>query len=332
MAITLADAALNTQDDYDATVINEFRKSNALLDIMQFAQAVNPAGGGATLEYSYRRQITQRGADFRKLNSEVIPDKVTTQKFSTTLAEIGGSYEIDRRIAHIGAAATDEVTLQTENLIAATNAKFVDAIINGDTAVDEDGFDGLNKALTGSTTELEAGADLSTFTSAESALPVIDAMDELSASLDGTPTAFIVNRAVFNKLRAAGRRANLYVESPVSDLTTSNGLDVFRFMFGGALLIDAGEKSGSSDPVIPIDDDGTTSIYAVRIGLNGFHGVTTTGGNVVQTKFPNFTDAGAVKRGEVFLENVGVALKSTKAAAVLRNVKIRPAATDPVNP
>ena len=65
MAITLAQAALNTQDDYNVTVINEFRKSNALLDVMQFAQAVNPAGGGATMDYSYRRQVTQRGAQFR---------------------------------------------------------------------------------------------------------------------------------------------------------------------------------------------------------------------------------------------------------------------------
>lgn len=326
MAITLADAELNTQDDYDTTVINEFRKSNALLDVMQFAQAVNPAGGGATLEYSYRRQITQRGADFRKLNTEYTPDKVTTEKHSTTLAELGGSYEIDRRIAHLGSASSDEVALQTENLITATNAKFTDAIINGDTAVDEDGFDGLDKALVGSTTELtDVNADWSSFTNAESALPVIDTIDELQAELDGPATVLIANKAVMAKLRAAGRRANMYVSSPVEGLTQDNGLAVVRHTFGGVVLIDPGTKAGSNEDIIPIDSaTGTTSIYAVRIGLSGFHGVTTNGGNIVRTKFPDFSGTGAVKRGEVYLENVGAALKATKAAAVLRNVKVRP--------
>lgn len=326
MPITLADAALNTQDDYDASVINEFRKSNALLDIMQFTQAVNPAGGGATLDYSYRRQITQRGADFRAINSEYVPAAVTTQKFSTHLAEIGGSYEVDRRIAHLGNAASDEVALQTSNLISAVNAKFTDAIINGDTAVDANGFDGLNKALVSSSTELTTGVDMTALTDAASAMPIIDAIDELASVMDGPANAYITNRAVFNKLRAAARRANMYVEAPVNGLTLDNNLPVVRFMYGSALIIDAGEKAGSADPIIPIAADGTTSIYAVRIGLNGFHGVTTVGGNIIQTKFPNFTDAGAVKKGEVFLENVGVALKSTKAAAVLRNVKVRPGA------
>lgn len=328
MAITLAQAALNTQDDYDASVINEFRKSNALLDVLQFAQAVSPAGGGATMDYSYRRQITQRGADFRPINSEYTPDEVTTQKFTTSLAEIGGSYEIDRRIANLGSAASDEVSLQTSNLITAVNAKFTDAIINGDTTVEEAGFDGLDKALTGSTTELDGGAlDWSAFTSAESSLPVIDGIDELMAELDGPATVLIANKAVMAKLRAAGRRANMYVSSPVEGLNQDNGLTVVRHTFGGVILIDPGAKAGSNDPIIPIAADGTTDIYAVRIGLNGFHAVTTAGGNIVRTKFPDFATAGAVKKGEVYLENVGAALKATKAAAVFRGVKVRPAVT-----
>lgn len=323
MAITLADAALNTQDDYDTAVISEFRKSNALLDLLQFTQAVNPAGGGATLDYSYRRQVTQRGADFRKINTEYVPAFVKTEKHTAHLAELGGSYEIDRRIAHLGSAASDEVTLQTTNLVQAVNAKFNDAVINGDTAVEVDGFDGLDKALTGSTTENTAGADFSAVTTTDSALGIVDVIDELTSELDGQPTALIANRAVMAKLRAAGRRADLYVASPVSGLSTDTSLPVYRHTFGGITLIDPGTKAGSNDDVIPIEEDGTTSIYAVRFGLNGFHGVTTVGGNVIQTKFPDFSTAGAVKRGEVFLENVGVALKATKAAAVLRKVKVR---------
>lgn len=324
MAITLADAALNTQDAYDTTVINEFRKASALLDILQWEDAVNPAGGGATLTYSYRRQENQRRAQFRPLNTEYEPEHVTTKKISVDLAELGGSYELDRRIAYLGPAATNEIALQTANVIQATTAKFTDAVINGDTAVDAAGFDGLDKALTGSTTESTEGFDLSQPITQDNAFNAIDAIDELTSVLDGPVTALVCNRVMFNKLRAAGRRANMHVISPVAGLTQNNGIDVHRELFGSAVLIDAGTKDGTNDPVIPIEADGTTSIYAVRIGLNGFHGVTTAGGNIVRTKFPDYSTPGAVKTGEAYLENVAVALKTTKAAAVLRGVKVRP--------
>lgn len=326
MPITLAQAALNTQQDYDTNVINEFRKSNALLDAMEWDQAVNPAGGGQTLDYGYRRQVTQAEAHFRKINTEYTPGSVRTEKHSITLAELGGSYEIDRRIAHLGPARTNEIALQTTNKITAANAKFNDAVINGDTAVEEDGFDGLDKALTGSSTELfdVTGTDWSSFTDAVSAMPVLDALDDLQAELDGPATALVANKYALSKMRAAARRANMFVSEPVAGLLLPDGRQVTRQTIGGVLVLDPGEKAGTNDLVIPLDPtEGTTSIYAVRIGLNGFHGVTTAGGNIVRTLLPDFSTAGAVKTGEVYLENVGVALKATKAAAVLRNVKVR---------
>ena len=65
-----------------------------------------------------------------------------------------------------------------------------------------------------------------------------------------------------------------------------------------------------------------SSLYAVRLGLDGFHGVSTLGGNLVETWLPDFTKAGAVKTGEVEMGPVSVALKATKAAAVARSIKL----------
>lgn len=323
MAITLAQAKLNTQDDYDTTVIDEFRKDSPLLDAMPFQQSVNPAGGGATLDYSYRRLVTQATAETRALYSEYSKQNVTTEKITGTLAEIGGAYEIDRRIAHLGSAATDEIALQTAQKIKAARARFNDEVVNGDTAVDADGFDGLDKALTGSSTEITGGKDWSAFVDAVSYLTVLDDLDELQSELDGPGTMLIANKAVLMKVRAAARRANLYTKSPVDGLTSPSGAPLTREMVGDLVLVEAGEKAGSNDPVIPVDSTGTTDIYIVRLGLDGFHGVTTAGGNIVRTKLPDFSTAGAVKTGEVYLENVGVALKATRAAAVLRSVKVR---------
>ena len=43
MPITLADAKLNTLEDYDPAIIDEFRKNSPLLDSLIFDTAVNPA-------------------------------------------------------------------------------------------------------------------------------------------------------------------------------------------------------------------------------------------------------------------------------------------------
>ena len=66
---------------------------------------------------------------------------------------------------------------------------------------------------------------------------------------------------------------------------------------------------------------GLTDLYAVRFGLDGFHGVSVPG-QLINTWLPDFSTAGAVKTGEVEMGPVAVVLKATKAAAVLRNVKV----------
>lgn len=327
MAITLADAKLNTQEDYDPAVIDEFRKSSALLDAMIFDTAVNPASGGATLDYGYRRLITQVGADFRAVNTEYTDSNVTTAKFSTTLAVLGGSFSIDRILSNLGPAASNEVTLQMGQKIKGATTKFCDAVINGDTAVDANGFDGLDKALLGSDTEIGTSGtvDWSDFdTDPRAEHKALDVIDEFLSNLDGAPTLLLGNSKVLARVRAAARRAGQYVKSPVEDLLGPGGRPIERETYGGVTFVDPGNKAGTNDPIIPVDaDEGTTSLYAVRIGLDGFHGVTTTDGQLVKTWLPDFTTAGAVKKGEVELGPVGVALKATKAAAVLRNVKVR---------
>lgn len=326
MAITLEQAKLNTLADYDPAIIDEFRKGSALMDLMVFDTAVNPAGGGATLTYGYRRVSKQRGAAFRALNTEYVPGQAETTQHYVNLVPLGGSFQIDRVLANIGPTASNEVSFQMAQVIKSSNAKFVDAVINGDTAVEASGFDGLDKALTGTTTELTGGKDWSALTTADSAHKIVDDLDELLSALDGAPTALIGNTRTLAKLRAAARRANMYTKSPVEGLMNANGRPVEREMIGDITIIDAGFKpsaAATNDPVIPVDSAaGTADLYAVRIGLDGFTGVTTTGGQMLTTWLPDFTTAGAVKTGEVELGPVAVALKATKAAAVLRDIKL----------
>ena len=93
-------------------------------------------------------------------------------------------------------------------------------------------------------------------------------------------------------------------------------------MYNGIPLIDLGAKPGSNNDIIGTSQvDGTSSIYFARIGLDGFHAVSMAGVAPVQTWLPDFTTAGAVKKGEVEMI-AAVALKATKAAGVFRGLKI----------
>ena len=144
-------------------VIDEFAKASFLFNNLTFDDCVSPTGGGATLTYAYTRLITQPTAQFRAVNEEYTPQEVEKQRYTVDLKVFGGAFEIDRVISNMG-GIVNEVTLQMQQKIKAAAALFNDTVINGDSAVDAKAFDGLDKALTGSSTEFipTAAIDLST--------------------------------------------------------------------------------------------------------------------------------------------------------------------------
>lgn len=319
MALTLEAAKALTTDAVQIGVIDEFQKSNWLMQNMQFADAVSTVGGGSTMTYSYNRVITQPTADFRKINAEYTPQEVTTQRYNVDLAIFGGSFSIDRVLAGMNGLA-DQVTLQVEQKIKAASALFNDSVINGDTATNAAAFDGLEKALTGSSTEVTptAAIDLSDSAAIDTNYKAfLDQVDLFLANLDGMPSGLLMNATALAKFRAVARRSSAY--QLVMD---QFGRQVESY--NGVPLVNLGTKAGSNDPVVPINSEkGTTSIYAVRLGLDGLHGVTTQGGTqLIRTWLPDFSTSGAVKTGEVEML-AAIALKATKAAGVLRNVKVK---------
>ncbi|WP_371517994.1 major capsid protein [Kitasatospora sp. NBC_01300] len=336
MAITLADAKINTQDAIDLQVIDEFAKSSWLLDNMIWDPAVNPAGGGATLSYGYTRLVTERSAAFRPLNTEYAKGQAKRQRYSVDLSPLGGAFEIDRTIAELGPAASAEVNFQMLQTIKAANAFFSEQVITGKrvtTPGAEAGFDGLDKALAGSVTEMGAGGSLDwtgTTLGADTAKVhnALDILDEFLGLLDGVPSALLGNKKTIARVRSLARRAGYYSR-------TENSFGQTVESYNGIPFVDLGAVAGSNNPVIPIESrdvdgagpggqiTGLSDIYALRLGIDGFHGVTTTSGKLVRQWLPDFDRAGAVKVGEVELGPVATVLKATRAAAVLRNVKVQ---------
>lgn len=321
MPITLVEAQKNVQDALQMGIIDEFRKSNYILDNITFDDAVSPTGGGATLTYAYTRLTTQPTAAFRAVNSEYTPQTTAKQRYSCDLKVFGGSYEIDRIIAGMGGIA-NEVTTQSQQKVKAAQALFNDTVINGDSATDANAFDGLEKALTGSTTEYIPGSaiDLSTSSAIDANYKVfLDVLDEFLMGLDGQPSFIGGNLKLIAKIRACARRAGMY-------MTSKNDFGQQIESYGPIPLVDLGAKAGTNNPVVPIltatGSEGFTSLYAVRMGLDGFHGVSMAGQPPVKTWLPDFSNAGAVKKGEVEMV-AAVALKATKAAGVMRKIKVQ---------
>lgn len=318
--ITLAEASKQLQDDLQSGVIDEFRKNNFLLDNLTFDDVVSPTGGGATMTYSYLRLITQPTAAFRAINSEYTPQEVTKEKYHADLKVFGGSFQIDRIIANLGGAAK-ETTLQLQQKIKAAQALFNDTVINGDSGVDSNAFDGLEKALAGSSTEYIPGTaiDLSSSSAVDTNYKVfLDMLDEFLSGLDGTPSFIAGNTKLMAKIRACARRAAAYQ-------VTKNDFGSQVESYNGIPFVDLGAKAGTNDPVVPIGVDanaGLTSLYTARLAMDGFHGISMAGQPPIKTWLPDFTTAGAVKTGEVEMV-AAVALEATKSAGVMRKIKVQ---------
>ena len=78
---------------------------------------------------------------------------------------------------------------------------------------------------------------------------------------------------------------------------------------------------GEATSDVVATEDGKTCIYAVSLGLDGFHGISPQGDGVIHSFMPDLNTPGAVKTGEVELV-AGVALKNTLKAAVLKDIAI----------
>lgn len=315
MAVTLAQAKLNVTDDLQLGIIDEFAKSSFLLNNIPFDDCVSPVGGGATLTYGYTRLVTQPTAEFRAVNGEYSTHEVEKQRYTTDLKVFGGAYEVDRIIAGMGGIA-DEVALQSAQKVKAASALFSDTIINGNSSADAKVFDGLDVAVTGTDTEYTPAAPIDLSTSAAvtaNAVAFVDAVDEWLGTMDGVD-AILCNAKMLAKFRAVARRMGMYQ-------VKMNDFGQKVEYYGETPLVDLGAKAGSNEPIVGIND-GKTSLYAVRFGIDGFHAISMAGQPPVKIWLPDFSTAGAVKKGEVEMV-AGCALKSTKAAGAFRDIKVQ---------
>lgn len=353
MPVTLAQAQVNTQTDIDFAVIDNLRRYSWLLDQVVFDDTVSPGTGGGTLTYGYVRLTAARSAQFRALNSEYTPSIATRASYNVQLKPLGGAFTVDRVLARLGSAASNEISFQMQQLLTATRTKFQDELINGDTAVDANGYDGLDKILVGSPTEFvpltegETSGILDwsrgTIDTQAEAMAQLDIVDDwlsrivpshvgggdqgMAGALPPGVKAILGNTRSITRMRALARWAGIYTQ-------TKDDLGRVIEYYGPWALQDLGDNAMGTAPIIPNETrthggsagSGTsanlTDLYAASFGLDALHGASVAGNPLVQTWMPDFASSGAAKEGEIEMGPAAVVVRNVKACGALRNVKV----------
>lgn len=322
MAITLAEMREGMSDKVTAGVIDTFLQESVVLQDLPFDDAVT-AAGGSTLTYGYVQEKTPGQSSFRALNTEYTPNQATVEKKTTDLKVFGGAFQIDRVLKQ-AEGMYNNVAFQVKKKVQTSVATFHDSMINGDSAVDANAFDGLDKFLVGSETEYNTDGtiDLSTQTALiANASAFYEKLKKL-ISVTGAD-ALYVNEDMALKIETVAAHLGYKTES---EDAFGRKYTAIASSKGAVKICDLGNvvnAEGKKTPIIGVDGTGLTDIYAVHYSVDdGFHGVTLTGNSGVTQYLPDFTKPGAVKTGEVEMVAC-VALKKTDAAGVLRNVKIR---------
>ena len=325
MSITLADSKVGLADHVDQKVIDEFRRDSFILDRLTFDNAVSPGTGGSTLTYGYLQLKTPSVAEGRKLNSEYqAGEAIKTQK-AVNLKIFGGSFEVDRVLE--GTAASSEISFQLAEKIKAVKNKFHYDFINGkstakgNAGTDVTPFDGLDALVTGTNTEEKnatAPFDMSSAAKIkENASEFMYALDNWLSKLSEKPDALLVNSKTATMLKTVAKIQGYYDRS-------KNDFGQKVETYDEIAIVDMGGyfDGTSTKMCVPIDaKTGTTSIYAVKFGLDAVHAVSPKGDKIIATYLPDLSVPGAVKLGEVEMV-AAIVSKDTTKAGVFRNVQV----------
>lgn len=313
MALTLKQAKELSQDKLTNEVIDEFRQS-PLMDAMVFDNTIKPQGG-SSLFYSYNKITTQPTADARKINNEYTAQETVTEAETTQLKVFGGAYEIDRVIANDEVQVVNHIAFQSQQKAKAAKAKFHDMFINGDASVNADEFTGIDKYIVDAKVH-DKKVDIDLSSSAlvkENAHELLYALRQLSKGTEGFTHILMNSDAYAVFLSASDVLPNIRYSRD------EMGNEVYHY--GNARIVDMGFKPGTNDEVIETKEDGTTSIYGVRIAQDGVHAVSPDGSDLVKIFYPDMEAPGAVKTGEVEMVSA-VVVKNTNAAAKISGLKV----------
>jgi len=256
MAISLAEAAVLSEDDLQRGVIETFVWESYILDRLPLM----PIEGNA---YAYNEELTLPGAAFRAVNTGYTESTGTVNQLTETLSILGGDADVDTFIQQTRSNLNDQRAVQTKMKVKAAVATYQDAFINGDNGANAEEFDGLINRLTGAQVIATGTNGLPIVGADDSARHLfLDRVDELLSLVVGGADALYMNKAARTKMANSARRLGFW--------------DRQRDEFGRTVelyndipMLDLGVDLASADILPWTEDEGTStgvcsSIYAVH--------------------------------------------------------------------
>lgn len=311
MALTLAESAKLSQDDLQRGVLETFVIESPVLDRIPFLTIQGNA-------YAYNEEATLPGVEFRAVNNGYSESTGTVNPKSEKLVILGGDADVDRFIVQTRGNLNDQRAIQTRMKVKAAAYKFQDHFINGDTAVDANGFDGLKKRLTGAQVLAAATNGMGPVAAGHDFFDALDALIAQVPGLNGSNGALYTNRKIISKIWSSARR--LGGAEMVKDALTGKTIHTYN----GIPLLDIGQTAAGADIIPMTETQGTAtaagSIYAVKFGqAEGDQAVTGLTNGGVQVRDLGELDTKPVYRTRLEFYT-GLAVFGGKGAARLTGV------------
>ncbi len=262
MALTLAEAAKLSRDMVLAGVMESIIKESPVLDALPFIDVVGNA-------FVYNRLAAEPGVAFQAVGDTWTESTPAYTKVTQALTILGGDADVDNYIQLTRSDVQDQEAVVIQQKAKALARKWEDTFINGDTGVDADAFDGLDKLIAdgpaGQTVSM--GANGGTLTLAR--------LDELIDAVKTKGIVISMSRRSRRTLQSLVRTSGAVLESrPGSFLEwvqMYNGVPLFINDY----ISDAQTVGTSSD---------CSTIYCFSVGEQdqGVVGLTAPGGPVVE--------------------------------------------------
>ena len=252
--LTLVEASKLIKNPLQKGVVETFARSSAVLERLPFMDVQGNA-------YSWNQEQTLPGIAFRAINGTYTESTGVVQQKTEALKVFGGFSPVDRALVKTQGNLNDLRAIHDSMKAKATSLEFTRVFFKGDDEADVNGFDGLEKRLTG-------GQVLAASTAAGGATLTLDMVDSLIDAVQGGPDCLFVNKPTRRKINQLMRASNQATE-------------VVADAFGRQLTSYAGiplcviETDSENNEILPFTekDAQTTpaaasccSLYAVRFG------------------------------------------------------------------
>src|SRR4051812_9823678 len=126
MAVTLAQAAVLSNNDLQRGILETFVQESPVLDRLPLLTIQGNA-------YAYNTEATLPGVAFRSVNEAYTESTGTFNQLTESLVILGGDADVDRFIVQTRGNLFDQRAAQTRLKVKAASYKFQDAFFNGDT-------------------------------------------------------------------------------------------------------------------------------------------------------------------------------------------------------